>query len=339
MKKINRLILLFTTMAVGILLTACGGYKGKKERTINLTAMDTYMSITCYGREADEALELAEYEIKRLDELWSVSNKDSEIYRINNGTDNLLSEDTIKILEKCRYIYGTTDGAFDVTIRPLVELWGFESGRLYVPGDDEIKDKLALCGFDKIKMDYETITMESGMGLDFGGIAKGYTSDRLMAIFNEFDIEYAVVSLGGNVQCYGRKPDGNDFKIAIADPNGKKDYAGSINVSEKAVITSGGYERYFVDDVTGKKYCHIIDPHTGYPVESDMDSITIVSVDGTLADGLSTACYVMGLDKTIEYWHNHKSEFDFIALSGNTAYVTSGIAEDFASDYDIRIIK
>lgn len=210
------------------------------------------MSITCYGREADEALELAEYEIKRLDELWSVSNKDSEIYRINNGTDNLLSEDTIKILEKCRYIYGTTDGAFDVTIRPLVELWGFESGRLYVPGDDEIKDKLALCGFDKIKMDYETITMESGMGLDFGGIAKGYTSDRLMAIFNEFDIEYAVVSLGGNVQCYGRKPDGNDFKIAIADPNGKKDYAGSINVSEKAVITSGGYERYFVDDVTGK---------------------------------------------------------------------------------------
>ena len=100
MKKINRLILLFTTMAVGILLTACGGYKGKKERTLNLTAMDTYMSITCYGREADEALELAEYEIKRLDELWSVSNKDSEIYRINNGTDNLLSEDTIKILEK-----------------------------------------------------------------------------------------------------------------------------------------------------------------------------------------------------------------------------------------------
>lgn len=252
MKKINRLILLFTTTAVGILLTACGGYKGKKERTLNLTAMDTYMSITCYGREADEALELAEYEIKRLDELWSVSNKDSEIYRINNGTDNLLSEDTIKILEKCRYIYGTTDGAFDVTIRPLVELWGFESDRLYVPGDDEIKDKLALCGFDKIKMDYETITMESGMGLDFGGIAKGYTSDRLMAIFNEFDIEYAVVSLGGNVQCYGRKPDGNDFKIAIADPNGKKDYAGSINVSEKAVITSGGYERYFVDDVTGK---------------------------------------------------------------------------------------
>lgn len=151
MKKINRLILLFTTTAVGILLTACGGYKGKKERTLNLTAMDTYMSITCYGREADEALELAEYEIKRLDELWSVSNKDSEIYRINNGTDNLLSEDTIKILEKCRYIYGTTDGAFDVTIRPLVELWGFESDRLYVPGDDEIKINLHCAVLTKLK--------------------------------------------------------------------------------------------------------------------------------------------------------------------------------------------
>lgn len=113
--------------------------------------MDTYMSITCYGREADEALELAEYEIKRLDELWSVSNKDSEIYRINNGTDNLLSEDTIKILEKCRYIYGTTDGAFDVTIRPLVELWGFESGRLYVPGDDEIKINLHCAVLTKLK--------------------------------------------------------------------------------------------------------------------------------------------------------------------------------------------
>ena len=94
-----------------------------------------------------------------------------------------------------------------------------------------------------------------------------------------------------------------------------------------------------MDDATGKKYCHIIDPHTGYPVDSDMASVTIVSDDGTLADGLSTACYVMGLDKTIEYWHNHKSEFDFIALSGNTVYVTSGIAESFTSDYDIQIVK
>lgn len=325
-------------MAVCLIgLTACTKLETKETKEI--MAMDTYMSITCYGYEAKEAIDLAVYEIERLDALWSVGNPDSEVSKINTRTDLSLSEDSIEVIEKSKYIYDTTDGAFNITIRPLMELWGFESGELNVPLENEVVEKLALCDFKKLSVNIDQLRLEDGMGIDFGGIAKGYTSQRLMKIFGEFNIKYAIVSLGGNIQCYGKKPDGSAFNIAITDPSGDG-ILGSVKVGEKAVITSGGYERFFTDDATGKKYCHIIDPYTGYPVESDVQSVTIISADGALADGLSTACYVMGLDKSIEYWQNHNKEFDFVILGNDDiAYVTDGISDYFETEYKKSIIR
>ena len=147
----------------------------------------------------------------------------------------------------------------------------------------------------------------------------------------------SVVSLGGNVQVLGTKTDGSDWRVAVENPGEEGTYIGVLEVSDKAVITSGGYERYFEQD--GKTYHHILDPKTGYPAESGLTSVTIVSEDGTLADGLSTSLFIMGKEKAIEYWRENSKEFDAILVeSDGTISVTETIAANFTSDYDFQVI-
>ena len=213
----------------------------------------------------------------------------------------------------------------------------------------------------------------NGQGIDFGGLAKGYASDRLVQIFDGYDVKSAYFSLGGNVYCYHRKTDGGDWNIAIENPlknfdynrgddaggegagestkgvsGGAFDYLGAVRVHDKAVVTSGGYERYFERD--GKRYHHIIDPATGYPAESGLISVTVVSADGTLADGLSTACYVMGLDGSVSLWRAYGAGGIFegrtiasfgliMMMDTGDVYVTEEIAQSFSSGYDVHIIE
>ena len=179
---------------------------------------------------------------------------------------------------------------------------------------------------------------KEGMMIDFGGIAKGYTSSCIMDIFSEYGIESACVSLGGNVQVLGTKPDGSKWKVAIRDPQDESGFLGILETSDKAVITSGAYERYFESD--GVVYHHIIDPSTGYPSDSGIISSTIVSSDGVLADALSTAVFVMGVDKATRMWQENRDSFDMIIMTDDDEiYVTEGIKSDFSSlKYKITII-
>ncbi|MEE3404779.1 MAG: FAD:protein FMN transferase, partial [Acutalibacteraceae bacterium] len=169
----------------------------------------------------------------------------------------------------------------------------------------------------------------------------GYTSQRIMEIFREYGITSGVVSLGGNVQCYGTKPDGSLWRCGITDPDHPDDtsaLSGVISVDDKAVITSGGYERYFTEN--GKTYHHIINPENGYPADSGLKSVTIVSADGTLADGLSTACFVMGKEKSFAFWREHPELFDMVLITNeNEILVTEGLKENFSSRKDYTIIK
>ena len=345
------------------------------------------MQITCYGKDADAAVEAAQAEIVRLDELLSIGNESSEVSRINQNSAGLLSEDVAALADYALMLNRLTDGAYDMTILPIMELWGFTTGEYAVPGEDELVKALALCGSDLItynKVSYNTGSEENenkkcqlelldGQGIDFGGLAKGYASDRLVQIFDSYDVKSAYFSLGGNVYCYHRKTDGSEWNIAIENPlknfdychgddvggegagesakgvsGGAFDYLGAVRVHDKAVVTSGGYERYFEQD--GKRYHHIIDPATGYPAESGLISVTVVSADGTLADGLSTACYVLGLDDSMALWQNYGNggtfggeeiaPFDLIMMiEDGDVYVTQGIAQSFSSEYDVHIIE
>lgn len=309
----------------------------------DIFAMDTYMTITCYGARCEEALAAAEAEILRLDALLSVGRPDSEISQINTHDSGTLSEDTRIMVEKSMELYRQTEGAFDITVYPLMVLWGFPSDAFAVPADDELSEILNATGVDKLVYDAETaaLTLGSAQGIDLGGIAKGYTSGRLMEIFAEYDLVSGLVSLGGNVQCYGTKPDGSAWRCGIQDPYAADSggtLMGVLSVADQAVITSGAYERYFTDDA-GQIYHHILDPKTGWPADSGLCSVTIVSESGMLADGLSTACYVMGLEKAAAFWREYGEAFDMILMtSDGEVYVTAPLADSFTTDYPMYVI-
>lgn len=183
------------------------------------------------------------------------------------------------------------------------------------------------------------MTLGENQQIDLGGIAKGYTGQKLTELFKSYDISSALVSLGGNIQAIGTKPDGSSWKVGIRDPKGgQQDYIGVLSVKDEAVVTSGGYERYFEEN--GKTYIHIIDPRTGFPVEGDLLSVTIVSEDGTLADGMSTALYIMGYEKACQFWRQHQNEFNVILITQDgRIHVSDRLQECFQSENDWEIIE
>ena len=315
--------------------------QGDQVATKDLFAMDTYMTLTAYGDKGEEAVDQAAEEIKRLDQALSTGNRDSQVSKLNANAGGSLTEDTQYLLEKSLDLYTSTGGLFDIAIYPVMEAWGFPTQDYKVPDKSELQKLLTLADVSKIQYIEEENTVkfeEEGMKIDFGGIAKGYTSSRIMKIYRDLGVKSGLVNLGGNVQALGSKTDGSKWKVGIQDPEGKEDYLGTLSIKDQAVITSGGYERYFEED--GKTYHHIIDPRTGYPADSGLLSVTIVSSDGTLADGLSTSLFIMGKEEAIKYWKDHSEEFDgILETEDGTLYVTEGIAEDFeAKEHKVEVV-
>ena len=316
------------------------------ETSREVFAMDTYMTVTAYGKESETAVEEAISEIKRLDALWSVGNEDSEVSRLNTEGSLTLSAETSDLITEALNLFRETDGTFDITIYPLMDEWGFTTQNYQVPSEDRIHALLEKVDAGLLEYDSGTgqLTLPQGMKIDLGGIAKGYTSAHIMDVFSRYDIVSGLVSLGGNVQTYHRKPDGSLWRVGVENPDptagqlANSDYVGVLEVADKAIITSGGYERYFEEN--GKKYHHILDPSTGYPSDHGLISVTIVSEDGCLADGLSTSLFVMGLDKSLEYWRNHREDFDavFVDREGRIT-VTSGLRESFSTDLKYELAE
>lgn len=352
MKYKLRLILASAVVA-SMLLTGCGTASNTKNtgsasetQTTNSTtasstqpvsqeifAMDTYMTVTAYGDNAQKGVTDAVAEIQRLDNLLSIGKEDSEISKLNKSGSAALSDDTAVMVTKALDLYKSTGGAFDITVLPLMELWGFTTQEYYVPTEDEIQSTLQRVGADKLTWDESTKTLTLGdkQEIDLGGIAKGFTSSRIMEIFKKDGVTCGMVSLGGNVHLLGTKQDGSAWRVGIQDPNNTDDMLGILQANDCAVITSGAYERNFEKD--GVTYHHIIDPATGKPSNSGLTSVTIVSKDGTLADGLSTSLFVMGKDKAIAYWKQHADEFDTILVDKDrNVYITEGIAGNFSPD-------
>ena len=310
--------------------------------TEDIFAMDTFMTVTAYGTNAKKAVSEAIKEIQRLDALLSVKSESGEVYAINQNGGGTLSKDTTVLVEKALWIYETTGGAYDITVYPLMQLWGFTGDAPSLPESDRITEVLKKCGSDQLTYKEGVLTLGKGQGIDFGGIAKGYTSARIMEIFEENNVESGVVSLGGNVQCFRRKTDGTLWRCGITDPDSPDDGSliGKVEIEDKAVITSGGYERFFTDEKSGETYHHIMDPKTGYPAKNGLKSVTIVSDDGTLADGLSTACFVLGAEDAVKYWKKYSEKFDMILMTDEgKLVVTGGLENSFSSDLEFEIVK
>lgn len=329
-------ILIGCVLAAGLLLGGCGTdavpssssaeTDAPSSQSQELYAMDTVMTLTAYGPQAKKALNDAADEIERLDALWSISSSDGDIARLNTDKQATLSNDTIALLKRAQEISASTGGLFACTIEPVMEAWGFTNGNYTVPDDATLQSLLAHVDDTQIAIDGSTVTIPDDVKVDLGGIAKGFTSDRVMELFAADGVTSGIISLGGNVQTLGTKPDGSLWRVGIQDPDNSSDIIATIEVADKAVITSGGYQRYF--EQNGTTYHHIIDPRTGMPADSGQTSVTIVSDDGTLADGLSTSLFIMGKEAALDYWRAHRDDFDVILVaSDGSVTISEGLAD------------
>lgn len=315
-------------------LTACQGAQNtggnsQEESRKEFFAMDTYMTFTAYGDNAGEALEKAEKEIHTLESEWSVTDENSEIYAVNHSNGNVvtLSEDTADVVSFALEMAKETDGALEPTIYPVLTAWGFTTDENRIPGNEEIQSLLSRVGYEKVELNGQKIHLPEGMELDLGAVGKGYAGDLTAEIVKESGVTSALLNIGGNVQTVGSRPDGNDWRLAIRSPYGDGE-VGVLEVSDCAVVTSGNYERYFTGE-DGKRYGHIIDPKTGYPVDNGLASVTIVTEEGKTGDALSTSMFVKGLEGAQEYWKSHKG-FDMILMTEDgEIYLTEGIENNF----------
>lgn len=302
------------------------------EHTASFLAMDTVMSVTVYGSNG-QAAEAAAEEIKALERLFSVTDKSSEIYAANHsgGRSVTVSDDTAALLSRALELCGETEGAMDVTVYPAVRAWGFTTDTYQVPPKNVLDELIKQIDFTRIVLDGNTLTVPEGMELDLGAVAKGYAADRAAEVLEARGVESAKLELGGNIHLIGSKPNGSPWRIAVRDPSGEG-YMGVLETDGGAVVTSGGYERYFEQD--GITYWHIIDPATGRPAQSGLVSVTIAAPSGALADALSTALFVMGREKAEAFWRA-RQDFDFILVGEDgTVTVTPGIDKCFALSED-----
>lgn len=277
--------------------------------------MDTYMTMTAYGDNAEAALDGACSEITRLEGLFSVTDKNSDIGRINSsrGQPVEISADTADLISRSANFSKMTSGAIDFTIYPLVREWGFTTGNYAVPTDKRINELLGATGYLNISINDNKVTLPKNYQLDLGSVAKGYAGERAAGILKEEGVTSAILSLGGNVQTIGEKPDGTPWRVAVTDPFSPSDTICTLYVRDKAVVTSGNYQRYFVSE-DGRKYCHIIDPETGYPVDNGLAAVTVIGDSGTYCDGLSTALFVMGEEKATAFWKEHR-DFEMLIIT------------------------
>ncbi len=273
------------------------GYTANKPYEATVFAFDTYMRFELYGKNAKNAVIAAEQLIYDAEKEISVYKPESVIYKYNHaeaGEKIKSTENVSEIIEKSIYINEITDGAFDITVYPLCELWNVKNASV-PPSDKEINKCLEAVSNSKIEITDGYLIKQENTMLDLGGIAKGYLSDKIRTMMNDYGIKKGIINLGGNVVTIGEKKNDTPWNIGIADPHEPNEAITSVAVTDENVITSGAYQRYF--EYENKIYHHIISPYTGYPAESGLSSVTICGTDGTLCDGLSTAVFILGGEK------------------------------------------
>lgn len=314
--------------------------------TFSGTAMGTAIKKTIYAKSRSESEEidaLIDASLKETENQISVRIPDSVIASCNRSyaVDGIyeLPADLLVYLKQELDIYKETDGAFSPCIRPIADLWGIEDGEETIPEKTVIEEVLKTCDASDIELEDNGIVFhEDDMAIDFGAAGKGMAGDRLVLELERTDVQGAVISIGGSIVVYGDKGDGRPWHIGIQDPRGETgDVLGVVDVEGNTMIsTSGDYEKYF--EAGGKRYHHIFDPATGYPADSGLISVTIISNNGFLSDALSTACFVLGLEKGMAYAEEKNVEAIFVT-SEQEVYVTKGIKKAFRIQADAYNLK
>lgn len=319
-----------------ILLTACSG-SAPEEYSYDFFAMDTFMRISAYGGNAEEGVKAAARRIAELEKKLSVTDEQSEIYAVNHNGSAEVSPETAELISFALETAKRTDGALEPTIYPVLSAWGFTTDNKRVPSAAELSELLEKVGYERVSVEGNTVSLGEDMMIDTGAVAKGFAGDETERILRESGVTSALIDLGGNIQLIGSKPDGSGWRLGLKDPAGEGNI-GVLTVSDCAVVTSGNYERFFTAG-DGTVYGHIIDPESGYPADNGLLSVTVIANEGRLCDSLSTALFVMGEEKALEYWRKNNN-FDVILITENAEIlITEGIADKFRLDGGHRDMK
>lgn len=293
--------------------------------------MDTDVNIKAYGRKAPGAIDRAIDEMKRLDSLLSSFNPESDVALVNAqaGVRPVkVSSETYQVIERALYFAEISAGSFDPTIFPVTQLWGIGGPQARVPSPDEIRGALALVDYRKVRLDPtegSVFLTEKGMALDLGAIAKGYAVDQMAAVIRSLGVTSFLINAGGNVYAGGAKPDKSPWRVAVTDPRNPAEFMGVMSAHDLAIVSSGDYERYFEEG--GVRYHHILDPKTGYPSRTSKGT-TVFLPSSTDADGLSTALFILGPEKSEDILSKFPEVgVAFVLPSGDI--VTKGIVDNF----------
>lgn len=302
-KNTSKKTIIFVAVAVAcmVLFSSCGK-KQREPESQSMFMLGTVCKVTIYDNPSAEAFHASFERIREIEQKMSLHSKNSEISLLNSQAGEqavVVSPDTFQVIQQALEISALSAGAFDPTVGPLVEAWDIGGDNPRRPSQEEIDALLTLIRYERVVLDeqnHSVFLQDKGMALDLGGIAKGYAADEVARVLREHGVESAIVNLGGNVLTLGTKPDSAAWRIGIQDPNSLRgDYVMIASLVDQTLVTSGPYERFL--ELDGIVYHHILDTKTGYPVDSEFDSVSIITHNSTLADALSTSLYALGYEK------------------------------------------
>ncbi|MNO22513.1 Thiamine biosynthesis lipoprotein ApbE precursor [compost metagenome] len=349
--RINKPAILLVTMSLlGALLSGCGGANeaadaksGTNSKQSQSQAVqpvsetffifDTIVNVKIYdNRATNQNLKEIEALLKDIDQKINRQLEGSEIYQVNENSGVApvqVSRETYDLVAKAISYAKQSDGLFDPAIGKLVGLWNIGHEGAHVPEPEEIAEALKLCNYRKVELNeanHEIYLQEKGMVIDLGAIGKGYAADIIYDYLAGQGFSSAIIDLGGNVYAMGQKPGNQKWNIGIQDPDQERgNPIGTIKVEDKTVVTSGIYERFFIED--GKLYQHILDPRTGYPVDNGISSVTIVTKSSADADALSTTLFVLGIEDGLAFIENIPDTETLFITKDKKLYASSGFKE------------
>lgn len=336
MKRKNRILLAAGGLAAAALV-AVGVLRGLERTPHNASTyvMSTVLTQRVYGLRAEQAMREVEAALREFEGRLSLFDPDSEIAAINAAAGDHpveVSAATFELLQQSLALSAASEGAFDITIAPLTQLWGVTTDHPRVPSQQEIDDALLLIGDAEVQLDPQARTVflpRAGQAIDLGGIAKGNACSLAQKIYEDRGVRAAVLSIGGNVYVLGRNPDGAQFRVGFRTPKkADESYIASVAMEDQVMAVSGGYERYFEAE-DGTRYHHILSGSTGYPAQSDIVSVGVICKDGTRADFLSTTLFVWGSEKTKAFMRSHDDVAVILLTEGDELLVSRALEDSF----------
>lgn len=296
-------------------------------------ALGTINYIKIFGCKSERLLDQAVDRVSVIEQHMSAFLMDSDISHINAaaGTGSVsIHRDTMLLLKRGTEFSHLSEGAFDITVRPLVELWGIGKKKNYVPEKQELQSALKLVNYKDLVLDEansHAALKQPGQAIDLGGIAKGYAADEVKRLLKDNQVSSALINLGGNIVTIGKRPEGGLWQIGLQNPLARTgEYLGKLSVSEKTIVTSGSNERFFIRD--GIRYHHILDSKTGYPASSSLLSVTVVCDCSMDADALTTALFVLGVREGMQLLKKYHADAIFITENLGL-YLTEGLINHF----------